>query len=1134
MLKNVYLFVLILVITLFQCSNETFENISNIQTIDNNENSDENDNIPPVFEGILSAIPQSNSSVLVSWNPAYDNQTDSGSIVYKIYISQTSQNHNYDLYNYVTFPGDTTALITGLSSEIEYFIVVRAEDESGNIDTNAIEISITLPAVFIDSTNPVFNGVNSISLNSNNEIILSWNAASDDISLPEALTYSIYISETAGNQDFLSPDFFVSGTMQYTLSGLPDGKNYYIVVRAKDAAGNEETNSFELSIFLPDKTPPVFNGITNLAQISNTEVFLEWSFATDNITASNNIVYEVFVAEAGFPFDFSITSAPGGTNINNYTVTGLTYGVEYFFIVTAKDAENNINLNTAAISHIMTDIIAPVFNGIQSVTTILNYDDALSLSWNSASDNATTPSEIEYDIYINNCSLNLCLPNILSLSDFNPPDTVTFSMVPYTISGLQAGTTYNFLVKARDAAGNTDDNMNIFEITTLDYTPPVFSGITNASLTVGNDIFVEWPPAVDNVTDSLNIVYHIIVTDSLEEQSFTETITGITNHTLTDLAEGKEYLITVRAEDQSGNIDQNIIQQSVIMPDTTSPVFSGIASALTADYDKITLSWNAASDNVTPDSGIKYEIFHSEISGVFNFLSPSHITTEDILTFTVPMLNPSTTYYFVVRAKDAAGNIDQNTIETSATTNSVPNPVFYGLKTANSIDSDKIFITWDLAADDTTAPQDIKYQIYISTTSGGYDLAFPDFEVYNANSYMMTGLNSNTQYFIYIRAVDLDENVDFNDIELTVTTTSTADTTAPLFQGLTNVLYYDANNIHLNWQAAVDDVTPQEFITYKIYLSDSSGVFDFNNAYAISSMGETSLILTLPLSDNPYYLIVRAEDLAGNIDNNLIEKNNMAVINTNIAVDGIQNLPGSEIFVDVLGPSAFTFTTLTGANTSEIVTGSYAVTCAHVSGYIFSGNTFDAIIQPGSIYNVLCDYTTSFIYDGFETLDTSWINLGHIHNVSVDNTCGQDGTANCLSLYVESTRKSGIQKNLDNIAASYVSFYMKSEIYGADSIFEIGYNGLPAFNIECFAMWGPEDLYLNNVYTGYACDSDVFHLIEFENIDYINHTFDLYFDSIHIGNFSFMNNMNKFNYVKLLSDSMAGTVYFDELRIETP
>jgi hypothetical protein len=101
--------------------------------------------------------------------------------------------------------------------------------------------------------------------------------------------------------------------------------------------------------------------------------------------------------------------------------------------------------------------------------------------------------------------------------------------------------------------------------------------------------------------------------------------------------------------------------------DTTPPTFAGLQSAYAActgptyETTPYTLTWQAATDDVTPSSQIVYDIFMAHSSGGEDFSHPTWTTLPGVSTYTTPGLPRID--YFVVRARDKAGNEDQNKVE---------------------------------------------------------------------------------------------------------------------------------------------------------------------------------------------------------------------------------------------------------------------------------------------------------------------------------------------------------------------------------------------------------------------------------------------------------------------------------------
>ena len=102
--------------------------------------------------------------------------------------------------------------------------------------------------------------------------------------------------------------------------------------------------------------------------------------------------------------------------------------------------------------------------------------------------------------------------------------------------------------------------------------------------------------------------------------------------------------------------------------DRTPPVFAGLKSAVTCipgpvggdRTSSFRLTWPAARDNVTAASRIVYDIYQARSPGAENFSRPTYTTRRGATQFTTPPLHSTETYYFVVRARDAAGNRDRN------------------------------------------------------------------------------------------------------------------------------------------------------------------------------------------------------------------------------------------------------------------------------------------------------------------------------------------------------------------------------------------------------------------------------------------------------------------------------------------
>lgn len=112
--------------------------------------------------------------------------------------------------------------------------------------------------------------------------------------------------------------------------------------------------------------------------------------------------------------------------------------------------------------------------------------------------------------------------------------------------------------------------------------------------------------------------------------------------------------------------------RAVGLVDRTPPVFTGLQSAVTCipgpaggptRLSSYRLTWSEASDDVTGPGALAYEIYQASTPGGEDFSRPTYTIAAGATTFSTPPLPDDRTYYFVVRARDRAGNRDGNTAE---------------------------------------------------------------------------------------------------------------------------------------------------------------------------------------------------------------------------------------------------------------------------------------------------------------------------------------------------------------------------------------------------------------------------------------------------------------------------------------
>ena len=221
------------------------------------------------------------------------------------------------------------------------------------------------------------------------------------------------------------------------------------------------------------------------------------------------------------------------------------------------------------------------------------------------------------------------------------------------------------------------------------------------------------------------------------------------------------YSIPVTAVDGGGN--SNTDNSTSLTLDNTPPSAPTNLSATALSGGGIRLTWTASS----PETDVaQYNIYRATTSGGQNYSSPTYTVSSGTTTYTDTATTNGVTYYYVVRAQDAAGNIETNTNEVSATTSGTGPPAPTNL-TATAIAGDGIKLTWTASSPETDVAQ---YNIYQATTSGGEDYSSPTYTVSaGITTYTDTSTTGGQTYYYVVRAQDATGNIETNANEVWAT-----------------------------------------------------------------------------------------------------------------------------------------------------------------------------------------------------------------------------------------------------------------------------------------------------------------------------------------------------------------------------
>ena len=197
---------------------------------------------------------------------------------------------------------------------------------------------------------------------------------------------------------------------------------------------------------------------------------------------------------------------------------------------------------------------------------------------------------------------------------------------------------------------------------TADYTAPAPTNLT-ATAIAGGSIRVDWTPS----SPETNVdQYKIYRSTTSEGQDFNSPLASVSagTGTYTDsaTASGVTYYYAVRAQDKSGNMEDNT-NEAMATADAILPPSPTNLQAVPISGDGIELTWTASS----PETDVfRYNIYRAT-SSAQDYSSPTYTVSVGTTSYRDDAATPGVTYYYVVRAQDTVGNTDNNTNEVWAT-----------------------------------------------------------------------------------------------------------------------------------------------------------------------------------------------------------------------------------------------------------------------------------------------------------------------------------------------------------------------------------------------------------------------------------------------------------------------------------
>lgn len=501
------------------------------------------------------------------------------------------------------------------------------------------------------------------------------------------------------------------------------------------------------------------------------------------------------------------------------------------------------------------DSTAPTFSSVSSsgVTT-----SGATITWTT---NEASTSQVEYGTTTNYGSSTTL-------------DSTKVTSHSVSLSSLSESTVYHYRVKSQDAAGNlaTSGDYTFTTTTPPDTTAPTISGVTVSAKDQSAAIIV-W---TTNESSTSQVEYG---TTTNYGSNTTLDSNKVTSHQVSmgGLNASTAYHYRVKSQDAAGNLatssDYTFTTDSPPPPDTTPPVISNVR-VIAKDSSAAVIAWDT---NEMSTSQAEYGLLVSY--GSSTVADNNRVLQHQV---SIGGLNASTTYYYRVVSKDAAGNeakSDGASFSTEAVGSSPITPdnplpadtaapaAIKDLSVSDTGDTSAI-LSWTAVGDDgqtgTAASYEIRYS-FSTITSKNWSKANKIDNVIKPSKSGVTeknivlDLKSKTKYYFAIKVSDEAPNVSdlSNVVSATTKQAGVVDNIPPAkVENFNAAVEANENAITLNWTNPADS----DFVKIALIRKQGSEPLDQNDGQRIYEGAGLSYTDTNVVSGITYYYKIFALD----------------------------------------------------------------------------------------------------------------------------------------------------------------------------------------------------------------------------------------------------------------------------------